>query len=217
VISHCHDSPCGVYVSTSKTTVKVLQVRFFWPSLFKDVHHYVRSCDRYERMGNLSYKNEMPFNFILEAKIFDVRGLHFIGPFPSSKGNQLILVVGNYVSKWIEAIASPTNDSRAVAKLFKKVIFARFGILRVIISDNGSTFTEKRLEALLKKYRVQYKYRFGYHPQISGQDKISNREIKLILEKMVVRSWKDWANKLDNTLWAHGTTFTTPIGTTLFY
>jgi len=55
----------------------------------------------------------MPLNNILEVEIFDVWGVDFMGPFPSSFGNQYILVAVDYVSKWVEAIASPTNDARS--------------------------------------------------------------------------------------------------------
>jgi len=72
VISHCHDSPCGGHTSASKTAAKDLQARFFWPSLFKDVHIYIRSCDHCQRMGSWSLKNEMPLNFILKVEIFHV-------------------------------------------------------------------------------------------------------------------------------------------------
>jgi len=51
-----------------------------------------------------------------------------MGPFPSSFGNQYILVAVDYVSKWVEAIASPTNDAQVVINLFKKIIFPRFGV-----------------------------------------------------------------------------------------
>lgn len=111
-----------------------------------------------------------------------------MGPFPSPRGHKYILVAVDYVSKWVEAIASPTNDSRVVAKLFKKIIFPRFRVPRVLISDNKSHFIEQKLETLLKKYGVQHKYGLGYHPQTSGQVEISNREIKSILEKTVARS-----------------------------
>ena len=158
----------------------------------------------------------MPLNYILEVEIFDVWGIDFMGPFPSSRGNKYILVAVDYVSKWVEAVASPTNDSRVVAKLFKKIIFPRFGVPRVLISDNGTHFIEKKLEALLKKYGVHHKFGLGYHPQTSGQVEISNREIKSILEKTVVRSRKDWADKLNDALWAYRTAFKTPIGTTPF-
>ena len=79
VISHCHDSPCAGHASTSKTATKVLQAGFFWPSLFTHVHTYVYSCDRCQRMGNISRKNKKPLNFILEVEIFYVWGIDFIG------------------------------------------------------------------------------------------------------------------------------------------
>jgi len=53
----------------------------------------------------------------------------------------------------------------------------------------------------------------SYHPQTSGQLEISNKEMKVILEKTVARSWKDWANKLDDALWVYHTAFRTLIGT----
>ena len=63
---------------------------------------------------------------------------------------------------------------------------------------------------------MHHKYGLGYNPQTSGQVEISNYEIKTILEKMVARSWKDWADKLDDALWVYRTAFKTPIGTTPF-
>lgn len=151
VISHCHDSPCGRHVSTSKTAAKMFQAGFFWPSLFKDVHAYVHACDHCQRMGNLSRKNEMLINFILEVEIFNVWGIEFMGPFSSSRGNEYILIAMDYISKWVEAVASPTNDSKVVAKLFKKIIFPRLIVLRVLISDNGLHGIEKKLEVFFEE------------------------------------------------------------------
>ena len=125
-------------------------------------------------MDNWSRKNEMPLNFILKVEIFDIWGINFMGPFPSSRSNKYILVVVDYVSKWVEAVASPTNDSRVVAKLFKRIVFPRFGVLRVLISDNRMYFIEKKLEVLLKKYGMHHKYGLGYHTQTNGQTEISN-------------------------------------------
>ncbi|GJS83230.1 reverse transcriptase domain-containing protein [Tanacetum coccineum] len=81
----------------------------------------------------------MPQNAIQVCKIFDVWGIDFMGPFPSSHGNKYILVAVDYLSKWVKAKALPTNDTRVVVK-FLKPLFARFGTPRVIISDSGTHF-----------------------------------------------------------------------------
>ena len=133
----------------------------------------------------------MPLNNIQEVEIFDVWGVDFMGPFPSSCGNLYILLAVDYVSRWVEAIASPTNDAKVVVRFFNRVIFPRFGTPRVIISDGGKHFTNRNFGALLAKYGVTHNVATPYHPQTSGQVEISNREIKGILEKTVSRTRKD--------------------------
>ncbi|KAL2465612.1 KRAB-A domain-containing protein 2-like [Abeliophyllum distichum] len=54
----------------------------------------------------------MPLNSILELELFDVWVIDFMGPFPSSFSNQYILVTVDCVSKWVEAVALPTNDAQ---------------------------------------------------------------------------------------------------------
>ena len=139
-----------------------------------------------------------------------------MGPFPSSFGNQYILVAVDYVSKWVEAIASPKDDAKVVVAFLKKFIFNRFGVPRDIISDGGSHFCNKLLENVLAKYGVVHKVTTPYHPQANGQAEVSNREIKRILAKVVNVNRKDWANKLDDSLWAIRTAFKAIIGTSLF-
>ena len=79
---------------------------FYWPSLFKDAHTFVLACDKCQKTSNISRRNEMPLKSILEVELFNIWEIDFMGPFPSSYNNQYILLVVDYVSKWVEAIAS---------------------------------------------------------------------------------------------------------------
>ena len=80
----------------------------------------------------------------------------------------------DYVSKWVEVVALPTNDAKVVVKFLKKNIFAQFGTPRAIISDGGSHFCNRHFEALLSRYGVKHRVASPYHPQTSGQVEVSN-------------------------------------------
>ncbi|KAK4854138.1 hypothetical protein QYF36_019483 [Acer negundo] len=211
ILMHCHSKECGGHFKAIRTSRKVLQSGFYWPTIFQDARNFVEACDRCQRTGNISKRDEMPLNMMLEMELFDVWGIDLMGPFPSSNGNQYILVAVDYVSKWVEAIATPKSNANVVTKFLKKNIFTRFGTPRAIISDGGSHFCNKLFEALLKKYGMKHRITTPYHPQANGQAEVSNREIKSILEKTVGNQRKDWAKKLDDAFWAYRTAFKIPL------
>nr|GEY18912.1 reverse transcriptase domain-containing protein [Tanacetum cinerariifolium] len=105
------------------TTKKVFDVSFFWSTIYRDAHNLVISCDICQRQGKFSQRDEMPQKVIQVCEIFDVWGIDFMGPFPSLRENRYILVAKDYLSKWVEAKALPTNDARIVVK-FLKSLFA---------------------------------------------------------------------------------------------
>ncbi|GJV42600.1 reverse transcriptase domain-containing protein [Tanacetum coccineum] len=140
-------------------------------------------------------------------------GIDFIGPFPFSRGNKYILVAVDYLSKWAEVKALPTNDARVVVKILKS-LFARFGTPRTIISDRGTHFYNDQFTKVMLKYDVTHRLPTVYHPQTSGQVEVSNRGLKRILERTVGENRGSWSDKLDDALWAFCTSFKTPIGCT---
>nr|GFA62508.1 reverse transcriptase domain-containing protein [Tanacetum cinerariifolium] len=163
--------------------------------------------------GKISQRDEIPQNSIQVCEIFDVWGIDFMGPFPSSKGNKYILITVDYLSKWVEAKALPTNDARVVVK-FLKSSFSRFGTPKAIISDRGTYFFNDQFLRVMSKYGVTRRLSTAYHPQTSGQVEVINRELKRFLERMVGENRALWSDKLEDALWAFRTAFKTPIGCT---
>ncbi|GJZ82093.1 putative nucleotidyltransferase, ribonuclease H, partial [Tanacetum coccineum] len=215
ILAHCHSRLTRGHHSASVTRRKVYEAGFYWPSIFRDAKDYVMKCDACQKSGNISSRNEMPQNNIQVCEVFDVWGLDFMGPFPDSRGNKYILVAVDYVSKWVEAQALPTNDARVVVK-FLKGLFARFEVPKALISDRGTHFCNSQLEKALLKYGVTHRISTAYHPQTNGQIEVTNRAIKRILERSVGYNPKDWSKKLNDALWAFRTTYKTPTGCTPF-
>nr|GEW81905.1 reverse transcriptase domain-containing protein [Tanacetum cinerariifolium] len=163
--------------------------------------------------GKISQRGEMPQNSIQVCEIFNIWGIDFIGPFPCSRGNKYIYMAVDYLSKWVEAKALPTNDARVVCK-FLKSLFARFEKPRAIISDRGTHFCNDQFAKVMLKYDVTHRLATAYHPQTSGQMEISNHGLKRILERTVGENRASWSDKLDDALWDFRTAFKTPIGCT---
>ena len=213
VLQFCHASAVGGHYGPYRTARKVLDSGFYWPTLFKDAHQICSTCEKCARAGPaITRRQEMPQQPIIFCEVFDVWGMDFMGPFPVSHGFSYILLAVDYVSKWVEGKATRTNDSKVVVDFVRSNIFCRFGVPKAIISDRGSHFCNVSMRSLLHKYGVVHRVSTAYHPQTNGQTEVFNRDIKLILQKLVQPNRKDWSKLLDDALWAHRTAYRTPIG-----
>ncbi|GJZ19222.1 reverse transcriptase domain-containing protein [Tanacetum coccineum] len=191
ILTACHNRPTEGHHGANYTAKKVFDSGFYWPTIYRDAHDLVTRCDACQRQGKISQKDEMPQNAIQVCEIFDVWGIDFVGLFLSSLGNKYILVVVDYLSKWVEAKALPL------------MMCPEF-----LIKNLKSHFP------VMLKYGVTHRLSTAYHPQTSGQVEVSNRGLKRILERTIGENRASWSDKLDDALWAFRTAFKTPIGCT---
>nr|GEZ73230.1 reverse transcriptase domain-containing protein [Tanacetum cinerariifolium] len=143
ILNACHSGPTGGHYGASYTAKKVFDSGLYWPSIYKDAFELVKHCDSCQCQGKVSQRDEMPHNFIQICEIFDVWGIDFMGPFPSSKGNKYILVA---TSGHVEV----TNHG------LKRILERTVGENRALWSD--------KLEDALWAFRTAYKTSIGCTP-----------------------------------------------------
>ncbi|GJS06106.1 putative nucleotidyltransferase, ribonuclease H [Tanacetum coccineum] len=122
ILDQCHHGPTGGHYGPNVTAKKVLDSGFYWPTIIKEAHTLVSLCEACQKTGNISKRDEMPLTNIQVCEIFDIWGIDFMGPFPKSHKFEYILVAVDYVSKWAEAQALPTNDARVVKRNYSAVL-----------------------------------------------------------------------------------------------
>ena len=126
-----------------------MQCGYYWSTIHQDAYEFSKSCAKFQKDGRISKRQDLPLNPILVIDLFDVWGFDFMGPFVSSHRMKYILVVVDYVSKWVEAISLPTSEGKSVTAFLKKNIFSKFGTPGAIISDGDSHFCNKLFKRLL--------------------------------------------------------------------
>jgi hypothetical protein len=106
ILRKCDLAEYGGHYSHFRIQAKVWSSGFYWPEMHEDIKRYVALCPECQRIGNISQRNSMPLRYNLKIYLFDVWGQDFMGPFKNSHGFEYILVMVDYVSKWVEALLS---------------------------------------------------------------------------------------------------------------
>lgn len=171
LLEEMHQGVCGGHYMEKTTAHKILRLGFWWPTIFKDTHHYVRKCDACQRfVGKLKFSGNLPLRPIAVQAPFQKWGIDFIGKIPnkSSGGHSYILVATNYFTKWIEAIPTRRATSKVVTDFVMQNILTRFGCPEVIVVDNAMCFRSQEFSDFCQQYGIHISFSSPYHPQGNG-------------------------------------------------
>ncbi|RDX87589.1 putative mitochondrial protein, partial [Mucuna pruriens] len=124
VLQFCHSALEGGHYGSTQTTRKVLDYSLYWPTIFRDAHHFVSTCKKCQKAGMaMNRRHEMPQQPILFYEVFDVWGIDVMGPFPVSNGYSYILLAVDYVSRWVEAVTTRTNDAKCMTRSSSDILY----------------------------------------------------------------------------------------------
>ncbi|KAL2236614.1 UNVERIFIED_CONTAM: Retrovirus-related Pol polyprotein from transposon [Sesamum indicum] len=216
VLQEIHEGNCGNHSGARSLAQKVTRQGYFWPTMMKDCKEFVRRCEKCQKFASQIHTHAVPMTPISITCPFDQWGIDIMGPFPPARAQKKFVIVAvEYFSKWVEAEAVSKITEREAINFIWKNIICRFGIPRVLISDNGTQFQGRKITAWLHELKIQQNFTAVGHPQSNGQTEVTNRTILQHL-KARLRSKTEWSDELPGVLWAYRTTPRTSIGETPF-
>eukprot|EP00253_Pinus_taeda_P034642 PITA_34642 len=215
VLQELHDGPVGEHYAGDTTAHKILRAGYYWPTLFKDSHSYVRRYQICQTTAGRQRKPSMPLQSVNIEQPFSQWGLDIIGEIVthSSKQHRYIVTETDYFTKWVEAVPLKTANSENIIEFIDQFIITRFGLPSALIFDNASYFSGNAITDFALKRGFKLKYSSNYYPQGNGLAESTNKNLIRIIKRTVDQSQKNWHKTLVNALWADRITKKASIGT----
>ena len=92
-----------------------------------------------------------------------------LGPLPeSNSGNSYVMVVGDYFTRWMEALPIPNQEAQTVAIRLVDEVFLRYSVPEQLHSDQGHQFESELLTEVCKLLNIRKTRTTLYHPQCDG-------------------------------------------------
>ena len=202
VLEVAHEIPLAGHLGKEKTRQRILQ-RFYWPTVFKDVENFCKSCVICQKTANRKAPKAPMIPLPIISEPFSRIAMDIVGPLPRSRaGNKYVLVICDYATRYPEAVPLKSIDAEHVAEELIKV-FARVGVPQEILTDQGSNFTSQLLAELYRLLHVHPIRTSPYHPQTDGLVERFNQTLKSMLRRTAAGDGKDWDKYIPYLLFAY--------------
>ncbi|CAJ2669315.1 unnamed protein product [Trifolium pratense] len=217
ILREVHEGINAQHLGGRSLARKALRAGYYWPTMQQDAKDHVKKCDKCQRHGDMLLAPPRELKSLSSPWPFAWWGMDLLGPF--TKGlyqNRYLIVAVDYFTKWVEAEPLSDITSLRVLRFFKRNVLARFGIPQVVVTDNGTQFTDKDFQAFLVALGTKQHFTSVENPQTNGQAEAANRVILRGLRRRLDQNKKKWVEELDNVLWAYRTTPHSTTGETPF-
>ena len=186
---------------------KLIRAEYYWPTMLKDAQAYVKTCNKCQRFSNLIRQSSKELTPMKTPWPFAQWGLDIMGSFPTALRQLKFLVVGiDYFTKWVEAEPLATITEKSIRSFIWRNIICRYGIPRVLVSDNGKQFDNSAFKDFCSELGIKNHYSFPAHPQANRQVEVTNRTLLKIIKTRLEGAKGIWLDELLSVLWAYWTT-----------
>jgi len=178
---------------------------------------HVRKCHKFQLYADNVNVSPANLNVLTAPWTFSMWGIDIIGAIEpkAANGHRFILVAIDYFTKWVEATSYVSVTSKVIAKFIRRELICRYGLPSRIITDNGTNLNNKVMTELCEEFKIHHHNSSPYHPKRNGAVEAADKNIKKIIQKMVV-TYKDWHEMLPFALHGYRTSVQTSTGATPF-
>ncbi|XP_014522940.1 uncharacterized protein LOC106779360 [Vigna radiata var. radiata] len=203
VLRELHHGICGRRTGGRALKARVLRAGFFWPTLEQDCLSFSQKCISCQKHDNVFHAPASELHNIFSPWPFAQWGMDIVGPFPLGRSQKkFFLVAVDYFTKWVEA-EPLARISTAQVKRFIWRLICRFGLPKMIITDNGRQFIDKRLQSFYKELGITSITSSVEHPQTNGQAEAANKIIVNELKKRLGEAKGGWVDEINHVLWGY--------------
>jgi len=157
---------------------RLLRAGYYWPTLLQDSSEFMKKCDKCQKFSHKKHAPAHELTSVYSPWTFHKWGVDIVEPFPLDRGQLKFLIVGvDYFTKWIKVEAFTKITVERVKIFYWNKIICRFGLLKYIVSDNGTQFANSTIIDFCKHLGIQTKFVSVIHPQANGQAKLANKVI----------------------------------------
>ena len=217
VLVNAHDDLAGGHLGVYKTYEK-LRDRYYWRGMYKDVEHWVQSCQDCSTRKKPRNKRRAPLLPIPVSAAFERIAVDILGPLPVTwKGNRYIVVLVEYLTKWPEIFPVQNTEAITIARLITEEIIPRHGAPRTLLSDRGSNFLSAIVKEVCNLYSIKKLNTSAYNPACDGLVERLNSTLCQTLSMFVSKHQKDWDVFIPAALTAFRTSPNETTGESPFY
>ncbi|GJV30961.1 reverse transcriptase domain-containing protein [Tanacetum coccineum] len=217
VIREIHMGSCGMHIRARSVVAKAIRQGYYWPTMHRDARSVTQKCDSCQVHAPVSRHPKTLMTSIMAPWPFYQWGMDILGPLPQTfEKLKFVIVAIDYFTKWIEAKPLSRITEKDVKKFVWDNIVCRFGLPRVIVTDNGTQFVNDPFKGWCKSLNIKQMNTAVAHPQANGLVERANKSLMEGIKARLGRERAGWVDELPNVLWAHRTSLKQSNGETPF-
>ena len=168
-----HEGICGNHSRSRSPVHKLMRTGYYWPTMQADAEAYVKAYNKCQRFSNIIRQPTEELAPMTAPWPFAQWGLDIMEPFPTAVRQPKLLVVDiNYFTKWVEAKTLATIIEKNVRSFVWRCIIYRFGIPRVLVSDNGKQFDNDSFRDFCSQLEIRNHYSSPATHKLMGKSRL---------------------------------------------